>query len=74
MSVETVGDLPPQADELRTTIEQQLPEIMASFNKVLQEQFGLADVRVGGFTVVPSALAGSGVSCDESGCSIAENS
>ncbi|MGB3299004.1 MAG: hypothetical protein WBA76_12090 [Phormidesmis sp.] len=74
MSVETVGDLPPQADELRTTIEQQLPEIMASFNKVLQEQFGLSDVRVGGFTVVPSNSADSGVSCDESGCSIAENS
>lgn len=72
MSVKTVGDLPPQADELRITIEQQLPKIMASFNNVLQEQFGLPDVRVGGFTIVPAA--GSGVSCDEAGCSIAEHS
>lgn len=72
MSVKTVGDLPPQADELRATVEQQLPDIMASFNKVLQEQFGFQDIRVGGFTIVP-ADAGSSVSCDEEGCSIEEN-
>ncbi len=73
MSVQTVGDLPPQADELRSSIEQQLPDIMASFNKVLQEQFGFQDVRVGGFTVVPAAAASSSVSCDEEGCSVTEN-
>ncbi|MEL7144112.1 MAG: hypothetical protein AAGL08_18060, partial [Cyanobacteria bacterium J06573_11] len=63
MSVKTVGDLPPQADELRSNIEQQLPDIMASFTKVLQEQFGFKELRVGGFTVVPATTAGSGISC-----------
>lgn len=73
MSVKSVGDLPPQADELRANIEQQLPNIMASFSKVLQEQFGFKDVRVGGFTIVPSDAADNGVSCDEEGCSISES-
>lgn len=73
MSVKTVGDLPSEADELRSNIERQLPEIMASFSKVLQEQFGFQDVRVGGFTIVPATAASSGVSCNEEGCSISEN-
>ena len=71
MTVKTVGNPPPSADELRTNIEQQLPTIIASFSQVLQEEFGFQDVRVGGFTVVP-ATAG-GISCDEAGCSVEEN-
>ena len=73
MTVKTVGDPPPSADELRSSIEKQLPNIIASFSKVLQEQYGFKDVRVGGFTVVPADAAASGVSCDEAGCSLAEN-
>lgn len=72
MTVKTVGNPPPSADELRTNIEQQLPDIIASFSQVLQEQFGFQDVRVGGFTVVPAAPGG-GISCNEEGCSIEEN-
>ena len=72
MTVKTVGNPPPSADELRTNIEQQLPKIIASFSQVLQEEFGFQDVRVGGFTVVPAA-AGGGISCDEESCSIEEN-
>ena len=72
MTVKTVGNPPPSADKLRTNIELLLPEIIASFSQVLQEEFGFQDVRVGGFTVVP-ATAGSGISCDEAGCSIEEN-
>ena len=74
MSVQTVGDPPPQADQLRASIEKQLPDIIESFSKVLQEQFGFQDVRVGGFTVVPADAAASGVSCDAEGCSIADDS
>ncbi|EDX83515.1 hypothetical protein S7335_695 [Synechococcus sp. PCC 7335] len=72
MVVKTVGNPPPSADDLRTNLEQQLPEIMTHFNQVLQEQFGFQGVRVGGFTVVPADAAASGISCDEESCSVAE--
>ena len=73
MVVKTVGNPPSSADDLRENIEQQLPEIMASFNQILQEQFGFQAVRVGGFTVVPADAAASGISCNEESCSIAED-
>ncbi len=73
MSVETVGNPPPEADQLKTEIEKKLPDIMASFSQVLQEQFGFEGVRVGGFSLVPAeAMANSSISCNEEGCSVAE--
>jgi hypothetical protein len=53
MSVATVGSPPPEADQLRDEIENQLPDIIASFSQVLQEKFGFENLRVGGFTIVP---------------------
>lgn len=70
MAVETVGNPPPEADQLRSTIEQQLPDIIASFNQVLRDQYGLSGVTVGGFTVVPDGNAPGGISCDQESCSI----
>lgn len=70
MPVEAVGNPPPEADQLRTEIEQQLPHIIASFSKVLQEEFGFEGLRVGGFTVVPAEAVAENISCDEEGCSV----
>lgn len=69
MSVEAVGNPPPEADQLRSEIQQQLPDIIANFNQVLQEKFGFEGIRVGGFTIVP-ADAADRISCDEDSCSI----
>lgn len=70
MPVETIGSPPPEADQLRAEIEQKLPDIIASFSQVLQNQFGFADLRVGGFTIVPAEAAADSISCDEESCSI----
>lgn len=70
MSVEAVGNPPPEADKLRVEIEAKLPEIIASFSQVLQQQFGFDDLQVGGFTVVPKQESSDRISCDEEGCSI----
>ncbi len=72
MSVEAVGNPTPKADQLKSAIEKQLPDIIASFSRVLQDDFGFEDIRVGGFTVVPAAVATANISCDEEGCSVAE--
>lgn len=70
MSVETVGNPPPEADQLRGEIEQKLPEIIASFSQVLQEKFGFDSVQVGGFTLVPKEASDNKISCDNEHCSI----
>ncbi len=70
MPVETIGSPPPEADQLRTEIEQQLPDIIASFSQVLQDRFGFTDLRVGGFTIVPAEPTADSISCDEVSCSI----
>ncbi|MEM7773446.1 MAG: hypothetical protein AAGA75_20460 [Cyanobacteria bacterium P01_E01_bin.6] len=70
MSVEAVGNPPPEADQLRSEIETQLPAIIESFSQVLQEQFGFEGLRVGGFTIVPAEAAADTISCDEEGCEI----
>ncbi len=70
MPVETVGNPTPEADKMRAEIEKQLPNIIASFSQVLQEQFGFDTLRVGGFTVVPAAASSDSISCDEEGCAI----
>ncbi|NEQ96109.1 MAG: hypothetical protein F6K30_05195 [Cyanothece sp. SIO2G6] len=70
MSVEAVGNPPPEADQIRLEIEAKLPEIISSFSQVLQQQFGFNDLQVGGFTVVPRQESGDKISCDEDGCSI----
>lgn len=70
MAVETVGTPPPEADRLRAEIENQLPDIIASFSEVLQKQFGFDSLRVGGFTIVPAEAAADSISCDEESCSI----
>ena len=72
MSVEAVGSPPPEADQVRAVLEQQLPQIIASFNQVLRDQYGVVGVSVGGFTVVPSASEAVGITCDQDGCSMAE--
>ncbi|NEQ33556.1 MAG: hypothetical protein F6K04_21600 [Leptolyngbya sp. SIO4C5] len=69
MPVETVGNPPPEADQLRVELEKQLPDIIASFSQVLQEKFGFEGIRVGGFTIVP-AEAAEQISCDEESCSV----
>ena len=69
MPVQTVGSSSPEADQLRGEIEEQLPNIIASFSEVLQKQFGFENLRVGGFTIVPKT-AKNNISCDEEGCSI----
>lgn len=70
MSVETVGNPPPEADRVRSVLEQQLPQIIASFNQVLKEQYGIAGVSVGGFTVVPESAVSATVTCDQDGCAV----
>ncbi len=70
MSVEAVGNTPPEADQLRSEIEQQLPNIIASFSKVLQEEFGFEGLKIGGFTVVPAEATAENISCDEDGCTV----
>jgi hypothetical protein len=70
MPVETVGNPPPEADQLRIEIEKQLPDIIASFSRVLQEQFGFEGIRVGGFTIVPAEAATENISCNEESCSL----
>ncbi|MBE9098078.1 hypothetical protein [Vacuolonema iberomarrocanum] len=70
MSVTPVGNPPPEADQLRTDLERQLPDIIASFSEVLQKQFGFEGIQVGGFTIVPAEAAAESISCDEESCSI----
>lgn len=70
MSVETVGSPPPEADQVRSVLEQQLPEIIASFNRVLRDQYGITGISVGGFTVVPESAVSAKVTCDQDGCSV----
>jgi S-formylglutathione hydrolase FrmB len=67
MSVETVGSPTPEADQVRSVLEQQLPQIIASFNQVLRDQYGIEGVSVGGFTVVPASAIAQ-VTCDQDGC------
>jgi len=69
MAVKSVGNPPPEADQIKTVIEQRLPEIIASFNKVMQEEYGISGISVGGFTIVPESTSGS-VTCDQDGCSV----
>ncbi|MGB3199657.1 MAG: hypothetical protein WBA99_02075 [Nodosilinea sp.] len=70
MSVETVGTPPPEADRVRSVLQEQLPDIIASFNQVLRDQYGITGVSVGGFTVVPESAVASKVTCDQDGCSV----
>jgi S-formylglutathione hydrolase FrmB len=70
MSVETVGSPPPEADQVRSVLQERLPEIIASFNQVLRDQYGIAGISVGGFTVVPESALSTTVTCDQDGCSI----
>ncbi len=70
MAVETVGNPPPEADQIRSVLENQLPEIIASFNQVLREQYGISGISVGGFTIVPEGATESAVTCDQDGCSV----
>jgi cephalosporin-C deacetylase-like acetyl esterase len=51
-------------------LEQQLPDIIASFNQVLREQYGMTGISVGGFTVVPEAAVAGKVTCDQDHCEI----
>jgi S-formylglutathione hydrolase FrmB len=69
MAVETVGNPPPEADQIRAVLQNQLPDIIASFNQVLRERYGISGVSVGGFTVVPEGAA-KGVTCDQESCSL----
>ena len=70
MAVETVGSPPPEADQIKTVLEQQLPNIIASFNQVLREQYGITGVSVGGFSVVPESAVAGTVVRDQESCSI----
>ena len=70
MPVETVGNPPPEADEIRVVLENQLPDIIASFNQVLREQYGLSGISVGGFTVVPESAVSAVVTCNQESCSV----
>ncbi len=70
MPVETVGSPPPEADQVRSVLQEQLPEIIASFNQVLREQYGVEGVSVGGFTVVPESAVARRYSCDQDSCTI----
>ncbi|MGF1568900.1 MAG: hypothetical protein ACFCVD_12660 [Nodosilinea sp.] len=70
MAIETVGSPPPEADQIRSVLQQQLPEIIASFNQVLREQYGIAGISVGGFTVVPESALSATVTCDQESCSV----
>lgn len=70
MSVETVGSPPPEVDQIRTVLQDQLPQIIASFNQVLRDQYGISGVSVGGFTVVPASSVAGEITCDQDSCSI----
>ncbi len=70
MPVEPVGDLPPEAEQLRLALEKQLPDILTHFSQILHQQFGFEGVRVGGFTVVPIDSNPERLSCNEEHCSI----
>ncbi len=70
MPVEPIGDLPPEADQLRIYIEKHLPNILESFSQVLHQKFGLNGIRVGGFTVVPIDSNPERLTCNEEHCSI----
>jgi S-formylglutathione hydrolase FrmB len=70
MSVETVGSPPPEVDQVRSVLQERLPDIIASFNQVLRDQYGIAGISVGGFTVVPESALSTTVTCDQDGCSI----
>lgn len=70
MSIETVGSPPPEVDQIRSVLEQQLPNIIASFNQVLRDQYGITGISVGGFTVVPESTVASKVTCDQNHCEI----
>ena len=70
MTVETVGNPPPEAEQIRATLESQLPDIIASFNQVLKEQYCLSHISVGGFTIVPESAAPATVICDQDSCSV----
>lgn len=70
MSIKPIGDLPLEAEELRSRLEEQLPDILSYFSQALVQQFGLKGVRVGGFTVVPTESVVQNLSCDENSCSI----
>jgi S-formylglutathione hydrolase FrmB len=70
MAIETVGNPTPEADQVRSALEQQLPDIIASFNQVLREQYGITGISVGGFTVVPESAVSAKVICDQDSCSV----
>ncbi|MGF1518852.1 MAG: hypothetical protein ACFCVB_13770 [Nodosilinea sp.] len=70
MAIETVGSPPPEADRVRSVLQEQLPQIIASFNQVLRDQYGIAGISVGGFTVVPESAVASKVTCDQDSCSV----
>jgi S-formylglutathione hydrolase FrmB len=70
MTVETVGNPPPEADQIRSVLENQLPDIIASFNQVLKDRYGISGISVGGFTVVPEGAAAKTVTCDQDSCSV----
>jgi hypothetical protein len=70
MAIETVGTPPPEADHIKTVLEQQLPNIIASFNQVLRNEYGITGVSVGGFSVVPARAVAGTVVCDQESCSI----
>lgn len=69
MSVKAVGNPPPEADQIKAVIEARLPDILASFSKILKEEYSISGISVGGFTVVPDEASES-VTCDQDGCSI----
>jgi hypothetical protein len=70
MPIETVGNPPPEADQLRDRLQQQLPDIIASFNQVLRNQYGFSGISVGGFTIVPEGAVPATVTCDQESCSV----
>ncbi|MGF1536665.1 MAG: hypothetical protein ACFB4J_09325 [Elainellaceae cyanobacterium] len=70
MSIKAVGNPPPEADQIKAVLEERLPEIIASFNRVLKEQYDISGISVGGFTVVPESAVSGSVTCDQDGCSI----
>ncbi|MBF2079104.1 MAG: hypothetical protein IGR76_11450 [Synechococcales cyanobacterium T60_A2020_003] len=70
MAVETIGNPTPEAEQLRVTLETQLPNIIASFNQVLREQYGLSGISVARFTVIPDVETPATVSSDQDSCSI----
>ncbi len=70
MPIEPVGDLPPEAEQLRLALEKNLPDILARFNQVLHQELGCESIRVGKFTVVPSNSEPERLSCNEEHCSI----